>query len=185
MNTPRNSAVVSQADSIEAMYRLFGETPPPCAKAAAETVPEPYRSLLDHERHMTVALEDHHHTSLNLVVKGRTHTPPFYARQILLLGGPDLRVVLFGLMRFDLRQVAESVQRQILEESIPLGRILISHGVLRQITAPQLLRIDPDAELRRDFGLSAAWSGSVYGRLATILCNDTPAVDLLEVLPPA
>ena len=168
--------------TLEDLFGLFGETPPAHQHEPSEAVPETQRLLLDHERHMTVTLEKYHETKVTLEVVDQIHEEPFYARKILLrhASGP---VVQYGIMRFDLRRVSAHVRTLILAEETPLGRILIENDVLRRISTHGLLSLSPNQEIISILTGSAHAQGApLYGRLATILCNESPAVDLLEVV---
>lgn len=173
----------SVVPTVDTLYRLFDGLPPRWQGIGPETTPEPYRSLLAHHEHMTVTLERYHRTFLDLVVLEARHSGDWYARKILLLHERTRRVVQFGIMRFDLRACDQEVRTAILEQRTPLGRILIQHDVLRRLDMHEIVNLQPDAEIRRHFGLSAADDRAVFGRLATITCNQQPAVDLLEILP--
>ena len=71
---------------------------------------------------------------------------------------------------------------EIVAGETPLGRVLINHNVLRHIDLGAILRVTAGDELA---GLLKMPSGGVtYGRLATIFCNQHPAVDLLEISAP-
>jgi hypothetical protein len=105
-----------------------------------------------------------------------------YSRQIVLHKTDGGEIVQFGLVRFDLSYVTPAVRNEILKEGTPLGRILINHNVLRHIDLGAILRITPGPALARLF--SCAPDHVTYGRLATIFCNQQPAVDLLEVSAP-
>lgn len=164
---------------LEELYGLFGEVPPRHSPRQAVQLPEPQRSLLHHERHMTVTLERFHDVQVRLTVLQQVHRGDFYARKILL-SRPDDTVVQFGLMRIDLRRVNQTARAAILEGARPLGRILIEEEILRRISMHGLLELEATGELRDLAGCRE--SESLYGRLATILCNESPAVDLLEVV---
>lgn len=169
---------------IEELFGLFGEIPPTNEPVSSSSVPEPQRSLLDHERHMTVTLERHYAGPVQLEVLEQLSTEPFYARRILLRG-PDGRVVQYGIMRIDLRRVQEPVRDRILSGDAPLGRILVDNEVLRRISTHGLLALRPDENVRSTLSsgpVPVAVPEILYGRLATILCNESPAVDLLEVV---
>ncbi len=188
--------VSGHVHTIGGLYDLFGEKAPPAVAVPADGVPQPQRRLLDHESHMTVTLEAHHGGAVDVVVLDRVASDRHYARKILLRrsggngGGaarPESGVVQFGIMFFDLRFAGPDARLEILGERTPLGHILIRHSRLRRISTHRLLEIEPDAEMRRHFGLPAPGAGAaprVYGRLATIFCDEQPAVELLEVVPP-
>ena len=147
---------------------------------AAEQVPDAPRRLLDHRSHMTVAME-RLHGPVRLQVVDRGEDPSGrYAREILLLRA-DGRVVQHGIVRIDLRRLATETAAAIRGEAIPLGRILIEAGLLRDVHDVCLLQIDPGPHLRRLFGADAAPS---YGRVATIDLAGVPTVELLEIVAP-
>jgi hypothetical protein len=183
MSTNPTSAARAPLTAAD-LYRSFGQQPPQLRAIDPGGVPAPPVHLLAHENHMTVTLERHHGVPVGLVVLQERHVEPLYTRKILLLAEPSRKPVLFGIMQLDFRHCGEEVRAAILARSTPLGRILIDNGVLRRISTHQLLEIVPDEEIRHHFGLSAAWPGVVYGRLATIFCNEEPAVSLLEIVPP-
>jgi chorismate-pyruvate lyase len=186
------SSLHTPVADLTGLYGIFGDPMadmPAGRFIPAEEMPEPYRGLLAHDDHMTVTLERHYDSPVDVRLIKAVHEDPLYARKILLtLSGTD-QVVLFGIMRFNFAWCDERVKGLILEGKTPLGRILIENNVLRRISTHVLLRITPNAEMRRCFGMGADGNGPeaagpVYGRLATIFCNHEPAVDLLEVTAP-
>ena len=191
--------VIAQAHDIGDLYGLFGDDAPAAVVVPEGAVPQPQRRLLAHESHMTVTLEEHHGGAVEVEVLDRFARDGRYARKILLrrLGGAGrgvasgqgAAVVLFGIALIDFRFTTEAARREILSETTPLGHVLIRHSRLRRISTHCLLEIEPDEELRRHFGLGACASrkddrSPVHGRLATIFCDERPAVELLEVVPP-
>jgi chorismate-pyruvate lyase len=178
---PADLAALRSADDL---YALFGEQPPPAVSLEASRMPEPYRRLLAHESHMTVTLEAFHRTRVELEVLAQRQRDLLYARKILLRHGETGAVVQYGIMQFDLSYASAELRAQILAKEKPLGRVLLDHGVLTRIGTHGLLALEPDEELRRCFALPRGFSGRVYGRLATIFCDDRPVVDLLEVVRP-
>jgi hypothetical protein len=144
--------------------------------------PEPYKGLLVHEHHMTVTMEEFYRTPVVVRVIERSLERDVYNRKIVLERSDNGSVVQFGIVRFDLSYVMPAVRDEILREQTPLGRILINYNVLRHIALGAILEIQPGPELQRLVGCR---SGEVtYGRLATIFCNQQPAVDLLEIASP-
>jgi chorismate-pyruvate lyase len=149
---------------------------------AADWVPEPYRGLLVHEHHMTVTVEAHHGSLVDVKVLDKKRDGDSYARKILLAKQSDDKVVQFGLVRIWLNYCSEAVRTEILAEKTPIGRVLINHNVLRRIEPTEYLRITPGPDMMRWFGLSKP--EITYGRLALIHCDGQPAVELLEVVAP-
>jgi chorismate-pyruvate lyase len=115
-------------------------------------------------------------------VLARRREGDIYLRHIVLERCDNGRVVQFGIVRFDFRYVTDEVRDQILAEQTPLGRILINFNVLRHIDLGAIVRIWPGPRLQALFGCPA--EPPLYGRLATIFCNQKPAVDLLEISAP-
>ena len=164
----------------------------------AERVPDPFRGLLDHHSHMTVAMERFHGGRVGLriasVVDGHpagtdAGTHATYAREILLLG-PGEQVVQHGIVRINLTDVGPGVAAAIRAGRIPLGRILIDAGLLRDVQRVGLLEVLPGPHLAGLFGLDgAAGPASVgghvtFGRVAEIVLDGRPAVELLEIVAP-
>ena len=146
-------------------------------------MPQPFRTLLAHDEHMTVTVEAYFGGAVDVEVLEVHRTPTHYSRKIALRLQSDRRVVLFGLVRLNLGFLDPQVRAEIESERIPLGRVLIEHNVLRNVRLLSLWRIAPGAELRRLFGLSQP--DICYGRTALIYCNGVPAVELLEIVTPA
>lgn len=152
------------------------------AHVASALTPEPYKRLLVHEHHMTVTMEEFHHTSVVVKVLDRKLDGDIYCRKILLERADDGGIVQFGIVRFDLGTVLRAVREEILSERTPLGRILINYNVLRHIDLGAILEIAAGPGLASLLGCPTGQT--MYGRLATIFCNQKPAVDLLEVAAP-
>ncbi|MFN9367515.1 MAG: hypothetical protein ACK6CT_01925 [Planctomycetia bacterium] len=149
----------------------------------AAAVPAAPRVLLDHRHHMTVAMERRHGGPVRLRVvaeRAAVATGAWYAREILLLGGDDA-VVQHGIVRIDLATVKPDVAATIRAGRIPLGRILLAADLLLEVQRVELLEIEPGPHLRSLFADSA---GPAYGRVAEIVVNGRPAVELLEIVPP-
>ena len=145
-----------------------------------ERMPEVSRRLLDHRSHMTVAMERLHGGPVRLrVIARREDAAGRYAREILLLAA-DGHVVQHGIVRIDLRRVAAEIAAAIRAEAVPLGRILIAAGLLRDVHDVALLEIAPGPHLRRLFGADTM----THGRVASIDLDGAPAVELLEIISP-
>lgn len=176
---------MNPTDELKKLTSLFPEGDALFERAEhvpSSLTPEPYKRLLVHDHHMTVTMEEFHHVSVVVKVLDRRLDGNVYSRKIVLERSDDGRVVQFGLVRFDLGVVLPAVRDEILSEETPLGRILINYNVLRHIDLGAILQITAGPGLAR---LCACPTGqTTYGRLATIFCNQRPAVDLLEVAAP-
>ncbi len=143
-------------------------------------MPPVFRGLLAHEHHMTVTVEAHHQSRVDVRVLDRRVTPTHYAREILLARQSDGRVVQYGIMRVNFSYLGDAVRRRIESEQTPLGRILIEHDVLRRVHLFSLWKVAPGERLRETLELDAPTP--VYGRTALIYCNEEPAIELLEIV---
>jgi hypothetical protein len=166
---------------------LFGLFPassdlPEIEYVTADEVPEPYHTLLVHNHHMTVTVEAHHGSPVDVRVLDQVRQGDSYARKILLTSKKTGAVVQFGLVRIWLPYCDADVQQEILAGQTPLGRILIQHDVLRWIQPTAFVRVLPDAALMSWFG--ARGRRPTFGRLAYIHCDGKPAIELLEIVAP-
>ncbi len=170
---------------LNSLTELFPNDPPLIERAEhipAALLPEPYRAMLAHDAHMTVTMEKYHQSTVDVRIIDRRQDGDVYSRKILLLKNGTDEIVQFGIVRFDLQYVIEPVRREIVTGETPLGRVLINHNVLRHIDLGALLRINVGEPLARYFQIKRG--EETYGRLATIFCDQRPAVDLLEISAP-
>jgi len=170
---------------LETLARLFYPTLEELGKfspVADSDMPDPYRRLLAHEHHMTVTVEAFHGSPVDVRVIDKQTTPTHYARKIALVSQATRDVVQFGIMRVHLAHLAKEVRSEIESEGTPLGRILIEHGVLREVHLLALWKVECGEDLAALFG--RVGSPTTYGRVALIDFNGEPAVELLEIVAP-
>jgi len=160
---------------------------------APDTVPAPYRGLLDHTNHMTVVMEQFYGEPPHLQVVARWLPAAggrgdWYAREILLLSAAG-KVWQQGIVRIDLDQIDPATAALIRAARLPLGRVLINAGLLREVQQVGLLKVVPGPHLAALFGggepgAVPAESRATYGRVAEISLGGVPAVELLEIVAP-
>lgn len=170
---------------LKALTDLFPDEETLIAKAEhcpASLTPEPYKTMLVHEHHMTVTMEDYHNSPVEVRVLDRKELDGLYCRKIVLVKKETDEVVQFGIVRFNFEYVTPQVREEIISEEIPLGRVLINHNVLRNIDLGAIIRVEAGPGLARHLQMDEG--AETYGRLATIFCNHQPAVDLLEISRP-
>lgn len=172
---------------LDAIVKLFFDSPQDLgefhAVGAAETpsLPAAPVKLLDHNHHMTVTVEAHHGCPVNVKVLSEFDTGQHYCRKILLTRSSDDAVVQFGIVRLDMSVLSEEIQAQIREKQTPLGRILISHDVMRAVKLDRIYQITMGDELAGHFEKAA---GEVcFGRTAWMFLAGKPAIELLEIVP--
>ena len=140
------------------------------------------KALLDHDQHMTLTVEAHHGTPVDLQVLESNVVATHYARKILLRRRSDNEVVQYGIVRLHLDSLNATVREEVNGQDIPLGRILIQHNILRMVRLLSLWRILPAEELCGMFSLDQPQV--CFGRTALIYCDTVPAVELLEIVRP-
>lgn len=149
-------------------------------EVSADGVAEPSRSLLAHDHHMTVTLEQHHDSPVEVRVLESRLDDHHYSRKILLSRKTDGAVVQYGIVRLDRSVLSPEVQQEIEQQAAPLGRILIDHNVLRSVKLLSLLKIQCGPDLAEAFGIQV---GDIcFGRTALIYCDGSPAIELLEIV---
>lgn len=148
-----------------------------------DAVPEPARRLLDHDSHMTVAMERFHGgpVGLRIVAERPAAGGSHYAREILLVRG-DGQVVQHGIVRLDLAAVPPDTAAAIRAGRAPLGRILIDAGLLCDVQRIGLIEVAVGPHLATLLGIPEA--AAAFGRVAEIRVGGALAVELLEIVAP-
>ena len=167
---------------LRLLYAFFGDSAlPEIESVDAVDVPQPYHNLLVHRHHMTVTLEKYHGKPVTVVPWRVQRNGDIYGRKLDLIVEPG-KVVMTGVMLINFGFCSKAVQEEVVAETAPLGRILIEHKVLRRIDATAFVRLPAGDALVQRFKLPKAMPA--YGRLATIYCDEKPAIDLLEIVAP-
>lgn len=168
---------------LDTLIGLFYEGRPQVGdfrEVSPESMPATFRKLLAHEHHMTVTVEAHHGSAVDVGVLNRLIDENHYAREILLTRQSDGRVVQYGVMRIRLDLLPAQARAEVVSEGTPLGRVLINHDILRSVHLFSLFKVAPGEVLKK--WLTAGKNTPVYGRTALIYCNGEPAVELLEIV---
>jgi chorismate-pyruvate lyase len=169
---------------LDAFYARRGLTVPPLEAVDGEAVPEPYKTLLVHDRDMTSSLEAYHGRRVHLRLISRQVKGDDYFREVLLVLDGTEKAVEFGAIHIHLARFPEKVRALILEERLPLGRLLNDHG-LSYVSRPKAyLRLASDLTIDRLLNLRGAHI--LFGRRNT-LSNPAgePLAEIVEILPPA
>lgn len=148
----------------------------------AEELPEPYRTLLAHDRDMTGTLETFFKQPMTLqVYVKRTEGDSLY-RQVVLAGEQDGRPTEFGAIRIDLSAFDEETRALVASGLVPLGRVLREHDVAYVSNPSAYLRVTPDALLCKALNVTG---GPLYGRKNELTTPDGRAIaQIIEILPP-
>lgn len=165
------------------MLAFFGDSDVPRARSLdADGIPAASRRLLAHAGHMTEVLERHHGAPPSVRPYRIHREGDIYGRRIDLFAAGVDGPVMTGIMIFNLALVEPAVREEIVAARAPLGEILIRRRILRRVRPDAFLAFEAGDPLVARFGL--ARPRPAYGRLATIDCDQRPAVDLLEIVRP-
>ena len=85
MNNIETNTSQSVAYPLDEFYARTGLALPPLDQVDGEAVPEPYKSLLVHERDMTSTLENFHKTGIHLRLVSRQQRGDEYFREVVLV----------------------------------------------------------------------------------------------------
>lgn len=169
---------------LDDFYARAGMPLPRFELIPGEAMPEPYRSLLVHERDMTSTLEDYHGGELHIEVLSRRRRGHAYFREVILRLDRGDRPVEFGAIRMSLDRFEPDVQQLILAEHLPLGHILKVLRVPHYGRPHAFFRVHSDDLMNRAFLLSEA--AVLYGRRNTLCDPEGRAFSqIVEILPPA
>ena len=173
----------SIAHPLDEFYARSGLSLPPLDRIDGEAVPEPYKALLVHERDMTSTLENFHAERIHLRLLSRDQRNDDYFREVLLVLDSNEKPVEFGAIRIHLERVSAPARRAILEERLPLGRILNDSGIEYASCPGAFLRIASDKVINEVLGLNGAHI--LYGRRNTLFNPvGEPLAEIVEILPP-
>ncbi|MCA9182925.1 MAG: hypothetical protein KDA51_15795, partial [Planctomycetales bacterium] len=158
-----------ELDELTALFYESQEDLGTFVAVPPETCPAPYRAILAHQSHMTVAVEKRHGCSVDVEVLEARTSGPHYLRKILLRRQSDQRVVQFGIVRLATLALQPQVRDEILAQRIPLGRVLIDHNVMRQVQLSGIWQVTCGPELAALF--SCPQGHRCFGRTALIYCD--------------
>jgi hypothetical protein len=142
-------------DLMELIAEFY--TPPEllgqCTLLPASELPAPYGSLLAHNHHMTVTVERFHRSPVDVQVLQHHQRGAWYSREILLITQTTRRIVQYGIVRIRMDHLSPQIRSEIESQRQPLGRVLIDHGVMREVKLGGLYRVVPSNILARCLGL--------------------------------
>ena len=167
-------------DTLVSMFFADASSIGEFQQVAASDLQQRYQKLLNHQSHMTVTVERYHQSPVDVQVLQTRQDGRFYSRKILLNRQSDNGVVQFGIVSIDTDALQPNIFAEIAQQKIPLGRILINYGVLRDVHLNNLYQIFAGPELAQHF--SIAEGEMVAGRTAIIDCDGKPAIGLLEIV---
>jgi chorismate-pyruvate lyase len=166
---------------LDVVYRRAGVEMPAIRIVAPDEIPLPYRSLLVHETDMTITLERHFGGPVALRALSTFRSGAWYFRRVLLVQEYSGRPVEMGAIRIKLEAFGARLKKEILQNEIPLGRILRDSGFKYVSHAMAFLAIMPNPEMMGVFWMREP--KTLYGRRTEIVRDGTKIGDIVEVLP--
>ncbi|MFO1459918.1 MAG: hypothetical protein U1G08_10955 [Verrucomicrobiota bacterium] len=169
---------------LDEFYRRQQRTLPTFEAVPADTLPEPQRSLLVHNRDMTRTLEQFHGAPIHLRVLSRHREGGTYWRESALQLDGSNQPVEFGAIKIHLDRFPEPGRSQILNEHRPLGGILNASGRPYTSRPTAYLRFGADDFIARALNFSGR--PILYGRQNTLRdAEGITLAEIIEILPPA
>ena len=183
MNNIATNTSQSVAYPLDEFYARTGLALPPLDQVDGEAVPEPYKSLLVHERDMTSTLENFHKTGIHLRLVSRQQRGDEYFREVVLVLDGSETPVEFGAIKIHLDRFPTKAREEILQEQFPLGHILKDYAIAYLSRPKAFLRIASDKTINSLLSLTGAHL--LYGRRNTLLDPAGNALaEIVEILPP-
>jgi len=178
---PSTRRVPSPLHPLDLAYTRAGLEPPAAKAIAPDDIPQPYRSLLVHQRDMTLTLEAHFGGRVVLRPLSTFVNGPWYYRRVLLAQEYSGRPVEMGAIRIKLAALPRKVQAEIRRNRIPLGRILRDGGVDFTSMPREFFAVTPNPEMMGVFWMREP--RTLYGRRTEVLLGGRAIGDIVEVLP--
>src|ERR1700722_20163049 len=111
-----SSLASSIAHPLDEFYAAAHLSLPPLNEIDGEAMPEPYKSLLVHQRDMTPRLEKFHGKRIHLQVLGPRRKHDAYFREVVLRLDDTDQPVEFGAIKINLDLYSEKAREEILHE---------------------------------------------------------------------
>jgi chorismate-pyruvate lyase len=163
---PRRTIPADALFPLTDFYARAGRPLPRAELVAPGAVPEPFRSLLVHERDMTPTLESHYADDIHIEVLRSERRDDAYFREVILRLDRDDRPVGFGASKISLDLLAPPVRRLVLKERLPIGHILKAHKVPHSGQPSAFFRVAADSLIRT--ALRVNQDETLYGRRNTL-----------------
>lgn len=166
---------------LDAVYKRAGIDPPSVRAVEAEEIPLPYRSLLVHEKDMTITLEGHFGGRVVLRPLGVFTRGASYFRRVLLVHEESGQPVEMGAIRIQLESFDAVLRERILQNEVPLGRILRDGRFDCRSVPRAFLEVTPNPEIMGLFWMREP--RLLYGRRTEVVREGRKVGDIVEVLP--
>jgi chorismate-pyruvate lyase len=169
---------------LNEFYEQLGLPLPAVTQVAGPDMPEPYRSLLVHNRDMTPTLERAHDRSIRLRVLRSTLAGDVLSRQVVLVPEGSQVPAAFGAIKIHLEHFSDEAKALVLEGKQPLGAILRTQGIEHAGRPQFYLHVTADALIHNALGL--VQPARLYGRRNALVNGaGRTLAQVIEILPPS
>ena len=181
--TPKRARITSTGIlfPLDFVYARSGVEVPQVTAIAPADIPAPYRSLLVHRSDMTRTLERHFGGRIALRPLATFGHGSWYFRRVLLVQQQTGRPVEMGAIRIRIPAFPARIQKQILRNDVPLGRLLRDGGVDYESRPTVFLSVTPNPEMMGVFWMRRP--KTLYGRRTEMIHRGAKIGDIVEVLP--
>ena len=166
---------------LDSVYERAGVEPPAVRAIAPDDIPHPYRSLLVHTADMTLTLERHFGGRVTLRPLSTFRKGPWYFRRVLLAQEYTGRPLEMGAIRIRIDAFSPRVRRQILQNEVPLGRLLRDRHIRYESRPKVFLAITPNPEMMGVFWMREP--RTLFGRRTEVIHDGSRIGDIVEILP--
>ena len=166
---------------LDWVYARAGVKPPDVKPIEPDDIPLPYRSLLVHTADMTLTLERHFGGPVTLRPLSTFIRGAWYFRRVLLAQEYTGRPVEMGAIRIRIDAFSQRVRQQILQNRIPLGRLLCDSHVRYESRPKVFLAVTPNPEMMGLFWMREP--RTLYGRRTEMIHGGSRIGDIVEILP--
>ena len=168
---------------LNEFYEEAGMRLPAVARVDGAAVPEPYKSLLVHQRDMTPTLAATYQRSVHLRVLKHTLRDNVFSRQIILVLQGDEKPVVFGAIKIYLERFPPEARRLVEAMEQPLGTILQTQGIIHTSRPEAYIQVTADALINS--ALKRTGSEVLFGRRNVLWsAAHEPLAQVVEILPP-
>tara|TARA_B100000029_G_scaffold364301_1_gene357492 strand:+ start:2777 stop:3349 length:573 start_codon:yes stop_codon:yes gene_type:complete len=168
---------------LNEFYSLAKRPLPAISPVNALNVPEPYKSLLVHERDMTSTLGQFHNDKIQLNVLNQLKQDDEYYREVLLVTKQNHRPVEYGAIKIFLQQFPEPARKAIVEATAPLGQLLHDYNINYLSKPKNFITIECDDYIGNLLGCKN--QPKLFGRRNSLYEADNllHIAEIVEILP--
>jgi len=180
-NKQKRALALNPLYPLDVAYRRAGISPPTASLVEPEDIPLPYKSLLVHDIDMTLTLERHFGGQIALRPLSTFTSRGSYFRRVLLVQEYSGQPVEMGAIRMKLDAFGVTLRRKILQNEVPLGRILRDGNFDYVSRVKSFLTVKPNPEMMGVFWMREPCP--LYGRRTELIRQNRKIGDIVEVLP--